>query len=463
MRERIHAPYMPLGSALTLPLCLHSHKSSNVSSRSRAKGSDIEDDRRSVSSRRSSRAMSLLRRGSRQTSAEPQSSEKDSGTAAKRRSMSQRMPSFGRKSGAAAAAKRSATDDEAEEEPEVPPVPDLPEHPVTRQASNGGESQTGSRASSITGARTGGRLTSWNKGGSLRTIDNGPAPIVAEGSTAVGEATSKAMASRRVPVKRSPSEQSAPSQPQQQQQQGYLGAAVGAVAGAGAAAAAGAAAVASKVVGTGQQQQKNGQQHDGNDSDDSEEFHDAELADIAEHSEDGDHHGQSRGGRHRGLSESNAAGLTGRGGRNGGRSDSPDSSYAASTAPSQLRGTANSKRRSGSQPVGGDDTSTPTDAKAKKETPIYVREKAARVARLTYDDVKMEADEMEDDIQVARGALHLFLNSRMLEAEDIMKRHSDRKLYYALGDALIAVIKGFMVSIRASHVKARQLTNAFPS
>jgi PleD family two-component response regulator len=78
-----------------------------------------------------------------------------------------------------------------------------------------------------------------------------------------------------------------------------------------------------------------------------------------------------------------------------------------------------------------------------------VREKAARVAKLTFDDVKMDADEMERDIKEARRALNLFLNSRMLEAEEIMKKYSDRKLYYALGDALIAVIKGFMVCMRA--------------
>ncbi|KDN52642.1 hypothetical protein K437DRAFT_174585 [Tilletiaria anomala UBC 951] len=88
--------------------------------------------------------------------------------------------------------------------------------------------------------------------------------------------------------------------------------------------------------------------------------------------------------------------------------------------------------------------SSRSEGRMKKETPEYVRTKAAAVAKLRVDDVQQSADELREDVEQARRALHLFLNSKMLEAEEIVKRYADRKLYYALGAALIAVIKGFM-------------------
>lgn len=87
---------------------------------------------------------------------------------------------------------------------------------------------------------------------------------------------------------------------------------------------------------------------------------------------------------------------------------------------------------------------TANDAKAKGDVSQAVRDKAARVAKLTAADVKISTKDLRDDIEVARGALNLFLNSRMLEAERIIEEHADRRLYYALGYALIATIKGFM-------------------
>lgn len=244
------------------------------------------------------------------------------------------------------------------------------------------------------------------------------------------------------------------------QQQGYLGGAVAAVAGVGAAAGGAAAALANKVTGqapaNGQAQSQTSPRDDGYDEDtDEEDFHDAEpeLEGIPEDADEADHHPPSSEAknqsnrRHRGLSEGEGVAL----GAGASRSKMPGSK--ASKGSESIRSNSTShdsdamqgKRRSGSTPAAaGDSVSTPNDSKAKKETPMYVREKAARVAKLTFDDVKMSESDMRDDIKVARGALHLFLNSRMFEAEEIIAKHSDRKLYYALGDALIAVIKGFM-------------------
>jgi tetratricopeptide (TPR) repeat protein len=243
------------------------------------------------------------------------------------------------------------------------------------------------------------------------------------------------------------------SQEKDDQQQGYLGGAMAAVAGVGAAAGGAAAAIAGKVTG-----QANGQatkeEHEDEGSDEGEDFHDAELADIPEDADEADHQPPSpeaknqSNRRHRGLSEGEGVAL----GAGASRSKVPNSKREKpeesikSNDDSHDSTAIQGKRRSGSTPAAdtSDSAATPNDQKAKKETPMYVREKAARVRKLTYDDVKMSESEMRADIKVARGALHLFLNSRMFEAEEIIAKYSDSKLYYALGDALIAVIKGFM-------------------
>jgi hypothetical protein len=301
-----------------------------------------------------------------------------------------------------------------------------------------------STSSGLSGARSGRRTTFNTKAADgsvkpVRTVQTVAPPLLVSTSE---DLDAREIEQRIQPQRQKSSETNGAQE--NTQQQGYLGAAVGVAVGAGAAVAGGAAALAGKVLG-GSGEQANGKpERDADYSSEDEEFHDAELADIAEHDEDdGPAHRSNRGrasnhsqSRSRGLSESTATTLAG-------------DSESTRGAPAALRGTAGAKRRSGSEPVGGDETSTPADAKAKKETPTHVREKAARVAKLTFDDVKMDADEMERDIKEARRALNLFLNSRMLEAEEIMKKYSDRKLYYALGDALIAVIKGFMVCMRA--------------
>ncbi|GAC76535.1 40S ribosomal protein S7 [Moesziomyces antarcticus T-34] len=91
-----------------------------------------------------------------------------------------------------------------------------------------------------------------------------------------------------------------------------------------------------------------------------------------------------------------------------------------------------------------DDAAQSDSASDESEDEQAVRDKAARVAKLTANDVKITPQQLRDDIEVARHALNLFLNSRMIEAERIIEEYADSRLYYALGYALIATIKGFM-------------------
>ncbi|KAK0546420.1 hypothetical protein OC846_004652 [Tilletia horrida] len=79
-----------------------------------------------------------------------------------------------------------------------------------------------------------------------------------------------------------------------------------------------------------------------------------------------------------------------------------------------------------------------------KEITQKAKDKAARASKLKFDDVKQDTAQLEEDLATCHKALHLFLNSRMIEAERILEEHADKRLYYALGLSVISVIKGFM-------------------
>lgn len=76
----------------------------------------------------------------------------------------------------------------------------------------------------------------------------------------------------------------------------------------------------------------------------------------------------------------------------------------------------------------------------------YVGTKSATVAKLTLADVQQSDEELRADMQVARQALQLFLNSNMHAAEEMLQAHPAR-LYFNLGSALLAVFKAFMVRL----------------
>lgn len=291
--------------------------------------------------------------------------------------------------------------------------------------------------------------------GNTRNASAEPAPRSPEPADTgkvqrVGSARAKSRDVKESPGK----EQSA------EQQRGYIGAATAAVGGllgfAGAREA---------------DKADDGYQSESDGSED--EFHDAELGDIHEDDEEQETSGEkdrsdeeseheeeaspapaprsptskqsayARAGRSRGVSESSGRdeAKSSKKSRKGGaisarRTGSPEqmdeSAANPSAGPARLKGTSAAKRRAGSEPVGQAEedgpTSTPSDAKAKKETPADVKEKSARVAKMGYDDVKEDTEEMRDDIETARGALHLFLNSRMIEAEDIIKTKADYRM-----------------------------------
>lgn len=77
--------------------------------------------------------------------------------------------------------------------------------------------------------------------------------------------------------------------------------------------------------------------------------------------------------------------------------------------------------------------------------------KAAAVAQLRTADVQQTEAELQADIDHARRAMHLFLNSDMRAAEEMVQANSDRRLYRSLGTAIFAVFKAFMVRYRFLH------------
>ena len=67
-----------------------------------------------------------------------------------------------------------------------------------------------------------------------------------------------------------------------------------------------------------------------------------------------------------------------------------------------------------------------------------------RISKLTVSDVYQTSQDMYDDLSMAREAVHLFMNSRMLEAYDMITPLSEKRMYYVLAYALFSTIKAFM-------------------
>ncbi|BGP12355.1 hypothetical protein JCM10213v2_000271 [Rhodosporidiobolus nylandii] len=73
---------------------------------------------------------------------------------------------------------------------------------------------------------------------------------------------------------------------------------------------------------------------------------------------------------------------------------------------------------------------------------VKVRPKLGKpLASLTPHDVALSSEDIRGDISVIWKALHLFLSSRMLEAEAILAPASDHRLYYSVGFSLIQALK----------------------
>ncbi|CBQ71793.1 conserved hypothetical protein [Sporisorium reilianum SRZ2] len=183
------------------------------------------------------------------------------------------------------------------------------------------------------------------------------------------------------------------------------------------------------------------------DSSSDDDFHDAPLADISEgEEEEDDHHSHHRGAYAAATLAGAGAAARHRRNKSGSSDRSVPNGDAGRSSAYKPKGTAGASRRAGP----ADDAKLPghvsssSDTRARSETSQAVKDKAARVAKLTASDVSITAQQLREDIEVARKALNLFLNSRMIEAERIIEEYADSRLYYALGYALIATIKGFM-------------------
>ncbi len=209
-----------------------------------------------------------------------------------------------------------------------------------------------------------------------------------------------------------------------------------------------AAAVASSDDDEEEEDSESEEEDDDDDDSSDDDFQDAPLADISEgEEEEDDHHRGAKAGAAGAAGAAAGAGAAARHRRQ--KSGSSARNVANGDAGSTYRpkGTAGASRRAGppaDTTAPGQASSSSNDTRARSETSQAVKDKAARVAKLTAADVASDAKQLHEDIAMAHKALNLFLNSRMIEAERIVEEYADSRLYYALGYALIATIKGFM-------------------
>lgn len=90
---------------------------------------------------------------------------------------------------------------------------------------------------------------------------------------------------------------------------------------------------------------------------------------------------------------------------------------------------------------------TPTETNSIDSVKAHIQHreaKAVAVAKLRPCDVLQSDAELKADIELARRAFDLFLNSEMRAAEQLMLAKSHR-LYLSLGAAILASFKALMV------------------
>ncbi|GJN90607.1 hypothetical protein Rhopal_003619-T1 [Rhodotorula paludigena] len=81
-------------------------------------------------------------------------------------------------------------------------------------------------------------------------------------------------------------------------------------------------------------------------------------------------------------------------------------------------------------------------AVAKMDEDVQLRPKCGKkLSELTAQDVALTEADIKEDISVIWKAMHLFMSSRMIEAEDICLSACDHRLYYSVGYSLIQAIK----------------------
>ncbi|KAK0570138.1 hypothetical protein OC861_000280 [Tilletia horrida] len=89
-----------------------------------------------------------------------------------------------------------------------------------------------------------------------------------------------------------------------------------------------------------------------------------------------------------------------------------------------------------------DEASIMTDHSVTPETEVKLTFIPTRA--LKEAEVRITDDDIRDDLALVRSAMSLFLNSRMQEAEDICIQNADKRLYKAVGMALINTVKALL-------------------
>ncbi|KAK0527646.1 hypothetical protein OC842_004808, partial [Tilletia horrida] len=89
-----------------------------------------------------------------------------------------------------------------------------------------------------------------------------------------------------------------------------------------------------------------------------------------------------------------------------------------------------------------DEASIMTDQSVTPETEVRLSFIPTRP--LKEAEVRITDDDIRDDLALVRGAMSLFLNSRMQEAEDICIQGAEKRLYKAVGMALINTVKAVL-------------------
>ncbi|TNY22156.1 hypothetical protein DMC30DRAFT_393124 [Rhodotorula diobovata] len=124
--------------------------------------------------------------------------------------------------------------------------------------------------------------------------------------------------------------------------------------------------------------------------------------------------------------------------------DAKGGTSSASEAETKRAPPARSKGVRGTtpQPLKPGKTKAARLAVAKMEEDLTPRTKIGKkLTELTAQDVALTENDIREDISVIWKAMHLFMSSRMIEAEDICLSACDHRLYYSVGYSLIQAIK----------------------
>ncbi|GAA5867941.1 hypothetical protein JCM3774_004731 [Rhodotorula dairenensis] len=123
-----------------------------------------------------------------------------------------------------------------------------------------------------------------------------------------------------------------------------------------------------------------------------------------------------------------------------------DGYFTASEGEEELNDVAPIQRVTAAEPAPvprtQEEPASPAARKPNATTAISARRPLGKpMSNLTSADVALTPEDIKDDIRIIWEALHLFLGSEMIQAEEICLTASDHRLYFAVGYSLIQAIK----------------------